>query len=84
MVALANLLTANAVNKASLEHKWGGILNLRRYKMLRYRMDYAAAARNGQATVLVARTILTQLAVDVPFITIHSLVDYGTDSTNRE
>ena len=79
---LANLLTANAVNKPLWNTEWG-ISSYGDIDAAVYGNGYAAAARSRQA-VLVARTILTQLAVDVPFITIHSLVDYGTDSTNRE
>lgn len=79
---LGNLLMASAVNKPLWNTEWG-ISSFGDIDAAVYGNGFAAAARNRQA-VLVARTILTQLAVDVPFITIHSLVDYGSNATNRE
>lgn len=82
MAPLVNVVNTQGLNKPLWSTEWG-YSSYGEFDPAIYGNGYSAAARNRQA-VLVMRTILTQLALDVPFITIHSLVDYGNDPLHRE
>lgn len=48
-----------------------------------YGNGFAAPARNRQG-MLVLRKVLSQMAMNMPFMTIYALTDYGVDPVNRE
>jgi hypothetical protein len=48
-----------------------------------YGNGFATAARNRQA-ILVLRKVLSQMAMNIPFMTIYSLTDYGSNPVDRE
>lgn len=82
MAPLNNVVVTQGLNKPLWVTEWG-YSSFGDFDSAVYGDGYSAAARNRQA-VLVLRTVLTQLALDVPFITLHSLVDYGADPSHRE
>jgi hypothetical protein len=79
---LTNVVNTQGLSKPLWSTEWG-YSSYGDFDSSIYGDGYSTAARNRQA-VLVLRKVLTQLALDVPFITIHSLVDYGTDPSHRE
>jgi hypothetical protein len=82
MAPLANVVNTQGLQKPLWSTEWG-YSSYGDFDSSQYGDGYSTAARNRQA-VLVLRTVLTQLALDVPFIAIHSLLDYGVDPSHRE
>ncbi|MFN4266233.1 MAG: cellulase family glycosylhydrolase [Aquabacterium sp.] len=82
MAPLASIVNSQGLNKPIWNTEWG-FSSYGDFDAAVYGDGYSAKARARQA-VLVLRKVLTQLALDVPFIAIHSLVDYGSDPIHRE
>ncbi len=79
---LKKSIAAKGINKPVWDTEWG-YSSYGDFDAAIYGNGFAPAARNRQA-VLVLRKVLTELALNVQFMNIYGLVDYGSNPTSRE
>lgn len=77
-----NAIADRGLNKSVWVTEWG-YSSYGDFDAVLYGNGFAPAARNRQA-VLILRKILTQMAMNIPFMSIYGLTDYGSNATDRE
>jgi len=79
---LKNVLVSRGITKPIWSTEWG-YSSYGDFDSAKYGNGVSTSARDRQA-VLLLRRVLTDLAMNTPFLNIYSLTDYGTDPLNRE
>jgi hypothetical protein len=79
---LKNVLVSRGITKPIWSTEWG-YSSYGDFDSAKYGNGASTSARDRQA-VLVLRRVLTDLAMNTPFLNIYGLTDYGTDPVNRE